>query len=165
VGAGLGAAGATVYLQPELVQQKLKEAVFGRPLQTLSPAVGKELENLQRLVSSSAPAAATEPAAHRAQCCSDSCFCLPFLLLVPYPATGGGLVPPSRRVQQAAGGRRDGGAHGCRRPDRIVRVVRLYRSRPGRSAVHAGAARLDVWRHVLCDTKGAEGRPAAGFHR
>lgn len=62
VGAGLGAAGATVYLQPELVQQKMKEAVFGRPLQTLSPAVGKELENLQRLVSGSAPAAATEPA-------------------------------------------------------------------------------------------------------
>ena len=53
LGAGAGAAGATLYLKPEIVQDYVKELVFGpRPSAgALTDGVGKELEHLQRLVS------------------------------------------------------------------------------------------------------------------
>ncbi|PSC68412.1 NADH-cytochrome b5 reductase 1 isoform A [Micractinium conductrix] len=51
LGAGVGAAGATAYLKPEIVQDYVKELVWGPPrLASTGAPVGKELEQLQRLV-------------------------------------------------------------------------------------------------------------------
>lgn len=52
LGGALGAAGATAYLKPELVQDWAKEVVFGpsAPRGGGTAPMGKELEHLQRLV-------------------------------------------------------------------------------------------------------------------
>ncbi|KAL4425145.1 hypothetical protein ABPG77_008250 [Micractinium sp. CCAP 211/92] len=51
LGAGLGAAGATAYLRPDIVQDYVKELMWGpRPAGMGVAPMGKELEHLQRLV-------------------------------------------------------------------------------------------------------------------
>lgn len=51
LGAGLGAAGATAYLRPDIVQDYVKELMWGpRPAGLGVAPMGKELEHLQRLV-------------------------------------------------------------------------------------------------------------------
>lgn len=50
MGAATGAAGATLYLKPELVQDWAKDVVFGPSAPRGQAPVGKELEHLQRLV-------------------------------------------------------------------------------------------------------------------
>lgn len=58
LGAGLGAAGATAYLRPDIVQDYAKELMWGpRPAGLGVAPMGKELEHLQRLVGG--PPAAT----------------------------------------------------------------------------------------------------------
>jgi hypothetical protein len=49
LGAGLGATGATLYLQPEILQNWARDIVFGPSTRPTGPG-GKELEQLQRLV-------------------------------------------------------------------------------------------------------------------
>ncbi len=50
LGAGLGATGATLYLKPEVLQDWAREIMFGPSARPAGPG-GKELEQLQRLVS------------------------------------------------------------------------------------------------------------------
>lgn len=72
--AGLGAAGATAYLKPELARDWARDLVFGpsAPRSVDLGPVGKELESLQRLVSPPLPArprrGAPPPPLARAAC-------------------------------------------------------------------------------------------------
>lgn len=93
VGPAVGAAGATVYLKPELVQDWAKDLVFGPSSRSGSSAApGKELEHLQRLVSHAAAAAAALPLPARAHgCCRQGSSASPHaccceLATMPWPA-------------------------------------------------------------------------------
>lgn len=134
LGAAAGAGGATLVLKPEVLQDWTKELVWGpNPYKAGPLPAGKELEHLQRLVSSrGAPPAAVDSRRRLSRCppvaptaaaaASGETRPLPRLSLLA--CAGGGPVSPGGR-QQA--GRRDGGAHGqqLRRQVRSARRVAL----------------------------------------
>lgn len=119
LGAGLGATGATLYLKPEVLQDWAREIMFGPSARPAGPG-GKELEQLQRLVSGGRRRL---PPRYLAACVGAphsrsamlTCRCHP-----PAATTGGGPVPPGGRQPE---GRRDGRAHWYQRHRQVRRQL------------------------------------------
>lgn len=113
--AGLGAAGATVYLRPELARDWARDVVFGpsSPRTIDLGPVGKELESLQRLVRPLLPAVARRPPPLPPPA---ACSRLHVLAPAPHPDRRRRLHARSTRTQvedlsrQVAAGQRAGGS-------------------------------------------------------